>query len=105
MIRSRQAGTSPALPSRTSWPGVSVSNLIRFSVRTGGRLDFIVRLAGGEARFLILEIKGYDPLTEVKAQAAERWVRAVNADGGFGVWGYALVSDVGQVGEAVGRAV
>ena len=67
--------------------------------------DFIVRLAGDEARFLILEIKGYDPLKEVKSQAAERWVRAVNADGGFGVWDYALVSDVGKVGEVVGRAV
>ena len=32
----------------------------------------------------------------------------MNADGGFGVWGYALVSDVGkvgEVGEVVGRAV
>ena len=29
----------------------------------------------------------------------------MNAHGGFGVWGYALVSDVGKVGEVVGRAV
>ena len=66
--------------------------------------DFIVRLAGDEARYLILEIKGYDPLKDVKSQAAERWVRAVNADGGFGIWNYAVVSEVGNVGEVVGRA-
>ena len=66
--------------------------------------DFIVRLAGDEARFLILETKGYDPLKEVKSQAAERWVRAVNADGGFGVWGYALVSDTGNIRGVIGRS-
>ena len=66
--------------------------------------DFIVRLAGDEARFLILETKGYDPLTEVKSQAAERWVRAVNADGGFGVWIYALVSDIVNIREVIERS-
>ena len=66
--------------------------------------DFIVRLAGDRERYLILETKGYDPLAEVKSQAAHRWVRAVNADGSFGTWGYAMVSDVSTVGEAVIRA-
>ncbi len=67
--------------------------------------DFIIRLKGDEARFLILETKGYDPLAEVKSQAAHRWAQAVNADGGFGSWQYRLVSDIGKVGETVGRAV
>lgn len=53
----------------------------------------------------MLETKGYDPLEKVKTQAAERWVRAVNADGGFGVWRYAVVSDMGKVGEAVSDTV
>ena len=66
--------------------------------------DFIVRLTGHEARHLILETKGYDPLAEVKSQAAHRWVRAVNSDGSFGSWAYALVSDVGKVGVVVSRA-
>ena len=66
--------------------------------------DFIVRLNGGEARYLILETKGYDPLTEVKSQAAHRWVRAVNADGSFGSWDYAVVSEFSKVREAVRRA-
>ena len=66
--------------------------------------DFLVRLQGETPRYLILETKGYDPLKDVKAQAAERWVQAVNAMGGFGVWSYALVTEVGKVGEAVRRA-
>ena len=65
--------------------------------------DFIVRLAGEVERYLILETKGYDPLAEVKSQAAHRWVRAVNADGSFGFWSYAMVSDVGKVEDAVSR--
>ena len=66
--------------------------------------DFIVRLTGHDERYLILETKGYDPLQEVKTQAARRWVRAVNADGQFGAWGYAVVSDMGKIGEAISRA-
>ena len=66
--------------------------------------DFIVRLNGDEARYLILETKGYDPLAEVKAQAADRWVHAVNSDGAYGSWDYALVSDMGTIGEVIIRA-
>ena len=63
--------------------------------------DFIVRLARDEERYLILETKGYDPLKDVKTQAACRWIRAVNADGGFGFWAYALVSDMNKIGETI----
>ena len=66
--------------------------------------DFIARLNGGADRRLILETKGFDRLGQVKRQAAERWVRAVNADGRHGVWAYALVTDIGEVGAAVERA-
>ena len=52
--------------------------------------DFIVRLAGDDARFVILETKGYDPLADVKRAAAERWVSAVNADASWGHWTYRL---------------
>jgi len=54
--------------------------------------DFIVRLATTEERYLILEVKGFDPLQELKAQAAQRWVAAVNADGRFGHWRYAVAT-------------
>jgi type III restriction enzyme len=57
--------------------------------------DFIVRLDGGLN--LILETKGHDPLEAVKTQAAERWVRAVDADGRYGEWRYAIVHDMAAV--------
>lgn len=50
--------------------------------------DFIIRLKNGV--HLILETKGYDPLTDIKIEAAQRWVSAVNADGTYGKWRYAI---------------
>lgn len=52
--------------------------------------DFIVRLDSDSSEFLILETKGYDPLTHVKKAAAERWMSAVNSKGTFGRWQYAI---------------
>jgi type III restriction enzyme len=57
--------------------------------------DFIVRLDNGIQ--LILEPKGYDDLAEVKSQAAERWVAAVNADGRYGNWIYAIARKMNAV--------
>jgi len=56
---------------------------------------FIVRLAGDEARYLILETKGFDPVEAIKVAAAERGVRAVNGEGSHGVWVYGLAKKVG----------
>jgi type III restriction enzyme len=53
--------------------------------------DFVIRFNGVDERHLILEVKGFDPLREVKAAAAQRWCSAVNALGGFGTWDYAVV--------------
>lgn len=58
--------------------------------------DFIVRLRGATSH-LILETKGYDPLREVKAAAAERWVSAVNADGSFGAWTFRMADSPARV--------
>ena len=52
--------------------------------------DFIIRFKSESPRHLILEVKGYDERAEIKAQAAQRWVDAVNADGRFGIWRYAM---------------
>lgn len=52
--------------------------------------DFIIRLDREGEHYLILETKGFDELEEVKTGAAERWVNAVNADGQFGTWRYAI---------------
>lgn len=54
--------------------------------------DFIVRLDNGVR--LILETKGHDPLEGVKAAAAQRWCDAVNADGSFGEWRYAVAHEM-----------
>lgn len=52
--------------------------------------DFLIRLQSEASVYLLLETKGYDPLEEVKAQAARRWVDAVNVDGRYGRWYYAV---------------
>jgi type III restriction enzyme len=52
--------------------------------------DFLVRVRDRQQTMVILETKGYDPMAEVKKQAAERWVAAVNADGTYGRWVYRL---------------
>jgi type III restriction enzyme len=66
--------------------------------------DFVIRLAGGTNRHLILETKGFDELAEVKSAAAERWCSAVNADGQFGRWQYAMVRSSTGVGAAIDQA-
>jgi type III restriction enzyme len=59
--------------------------------------DFLIRMKGDPTVHLILETKGYDELAEIKAQAAERWVNAVNADGRFGIWRYAMARKPAEV--------
>jgi type III restriction enzyme len=59
--------------------------------------DFIVRLKSDPPLNVIVETKGYDPLKDVKRQAAERWVSAVNAEGRFGSWRYELIERISDV--------
>ena len=69
--------------------------------------DFIIRLKTDPPAHLILETKGFDPLEEVKRAAAERWVAAVNADGTYGLWQYAVakkVSDIQDIITVAGQA-
>jgi type III restriction enzyme len=66
--------------------------------------DFLVRVQGDEPLTLVLETKGYDPLAEVKAAAAERWVAAVNADGRYGRWVYAVARSPSAVSGIVEAA-
>jgi type III restriction enzyme len=73
--------------------------------------DFIVRMKnadgwsapGGTASpvHMILETKGFDPLREIKVQAAQRWVDAVNADRRYGRWDYVLVKSVSEIDRAL----
>jgi type III restriction enzyme len=64
--------------------------------------DFIVRFKNRPSFHLVLETKGYDPRLDVKKAAAERWVAAVNADGRFGAWDFALARSMDQVGAILG---
>jgi len=61
----------------------------------------IIRLRGAAPMHLILEIKGFDRLGDVKHQAADRCVNAVNADGRHGRWGYEVVKDIGLLDEVL----
>jgi len=67
--------------------------------------DFIIRLKTDPPVHLILETKGFDPLEGVKRAAAERWVSAVNAEGTYGTWQYALVRRPTEVGGVLLRIV
>lgn len=66
--------------------------------------DFIIRLKTEVPNYLILEVKGYDPLKDVKRAAAERWVSAVNADSKYGLWQYALAEEVSAVEGLISEA-
>jgi type III restriction enzyme len=66
--------------------------------------DFLIRLKCAGLFHLILETKGYDPLEEVKRAAAERWVAAVNADGSYGHWQYAVAKKVAEIKELIEAA-
>ncbi|MDP1858930.1 MAG: hypothetical protein Q8K82_09680 [Gemmatimonadaceae bacterium] len=62
--------------------------------------DFIVRLATDPIAHLILEAKRHDPLDEVKKAAAQRWLKAVNAEDSFGRWEFRMArnpNDAGQI--------
>jgi type III restriction enzyme len=59
--------------------------------------DFLVRLKSEGLWTLILEVKGFDPLEEVKRAAADRWVAAVNAEGSYGRWDYSMAKKVSEV--------
>lgn len=67
--------------------------------------DFIIRLKTEPVTHLILETKGFDDLAEVKTQAAQRWVTAVNADGSYGVWKFAMARKMSEVRELIDKAV
>ena len=50
-------------------------------------------------------MKGYDPRKDVKRAAAERWVAAVNAEGSYGRWMYAMVMKTSDVKAAIDGAI
>jgi hypothetical protein len=57
-----------------------------------------------ETNCLILETKGFDPLAEVKRAAAVRWTKAVDTDGRYGHWQYAMAKNPNEAGPAIEAA-
>ena len=88
-----------------AWAAQEDRALVTFNVAHFAQLhyvlDFLIRLKHEGSVHLILETKGYDPLTEVKAQAAQRWVAAVNADGSYGSWHYAVARKPEEVAKCI----
>ena len=60
------------------------------------RPDFLIRLTNGE--MLVLETKGQDTeQDQVKRRYLDEWTQAVNAQGGFGRWRWAVASEPGEI--------
>lgn len=60
------------------------------------RPDFIIRLKNG--RYLVLETKGQDTQQDkTKREFLDEWVKAVNQNGGFGTWLWAVSKDPADV--------
>jgi hypothetical protein len=57
--------------------------------------DFIVCMKSGS--HLILETKGYDERSEIKKDAARRWIAIVNAEGSFDNWSYRLMHNPNEI--------
>lgn len=68
------------------------------------RPDFIIKLANGS--FLVLETKGQDTLKDrTKREFLDEWTRAVDAQGGFGKWRWAVSTHPKDVEEIITKAL
>ena len=68
------------------------------------RPDFIIRLKTG--KFLILETKGQDTQQDkTKREFLDEWARAVNENGGFGKWQWAVSKNPADVAEILDNAI
>jgi type III restriction enzyme len=66
------------------------------------RPDFLAKLASGD--MLVLETKGQDKEEDrVKRQFLGEWVRAVNTQGGFGRWQWAVALQPGEIQDILAR--
>ncbi|MGK2942459.1 MAG: BPTD_3080 family restriction endonuclease [Immundisolibacter sp.] len=63
--------------------------------------DFIAQLDGDDSCHVIVETKGHDERLPEKKAAAERWVRAINADGRYGKWAYLLLQNRAAIAEEI----
>jgi len=62
--------------------------------------DYLIRFNNGKT--LVLEVKGQDSeQNRGKRAAMETWVQAVNEQGGFGLWSFAVVFDPAKTRDAI----
>jgi type III restriction enzyme len=68
------------------------------------RPDFIIKLSDGT--HLVLETKGQDtPKDKTKRAFLDEWIAAVNAQGGFGQWKWAVSTNPKDVIEILNKAI
>jgi type III restriction enzyme len=67
--------------------------------------DFIIRLKDEKPIHLILETKGFDEKKDFKIGAANRWVKAVNAEGTYGHWEYRCVEKMTEVAKTIDEVI
>ena len=66
------------------------------------RPDFIIRLTNG--KMLVLEVKGQDTQQDKsKRTFLDEWCKAVNSQGGFGVWEWDVSFEAGDAAEILQR--
>jgi hypothetical protein len=64
------------------------------------RPDFLARLTDGT--MLVLEVKGQDSAqNQTKRKFLDEWVTALNGQGGFGKWGWAVAKTAGEVASVI----
>jgi len=64
--------------------------------------DFLIRLSNGNT--LILEVKGIDDQqNKTKRQFLDEWVTAINADGRFGKWVWAVSRRTSDIRDIIMR--
>jgi type III restriction enzyme len=68
------------------------------------RPDFIIRFINGE--FFILETKGMDTHRDkTKRDFLDEWVRAINAQGGFGKWSWGVSKNPADLKKIIEKAM
>ena len=62
--------------------------------------DYLIRLANGKT--LVLEVKGQDSeQNRAKRAAMQTWINAINEQGGFGQWCFAVVFEPSRIRDAI----
>ena len=68
------------------------------------RPDFIIKLKNG--KHLVLEVKGVDSQqNKTKREFLDEWIRAINSQGGFGKWEWAVSKNTADIEGLIDEAM